>query len=932
MITQNAPNTSDLTQFHKTESLSGNPKLIPVSESEPCRHCGKPDWCYRIGELEVCKRDKLAEGWHKTSKHDGQGTYYLAPTVNRQKQPRPKQTRFFNYQSRDGKELVRVVRTDDGTGKKKIWQEHYQDGTWVKGLGNVKREDIPLYNYWAVSVAHAAKCPVFVVEGEACADALRKLGIISTTNIGGSGKWTDTDSADLRNAIKGNELILCPDMDKPGVKHFLNIYKRHPDAKVLLPYPDSPLWDKLPESEGLDVADWIEEYHPGKDEILKSIMDITPEFIERLERQFNNTQPTEIVDETEITELDTSIIGNNSKSKKSPPADIIATEIAKHYQDKLIYDDVKGCWMSYGLEQPGVWQAITNATTESIIAKELDSREIVGYGSHKYVKDIIDKLRCIFIQRKWNEAPASDYLPFQNKVLNLKTREVIEHSPEFRFTWCLPREYDENAKDWSLIESWLDEVTGSNQEFKNIIVCFCNAVLKGRYELQKFLLTTGHGGTGKTTLQNLIVELIGERNVHTTSLSDFCGNRFETANAYGKRLVIFPDEDKYSGNLEHFKDLTGKGRLRIERKGKDADQSYQYMGMVMMASNYPVFVGEQSSAIQRRIITVPFTQTPQKVDHQLFEKLTSQLNAFTNYLLSLSDEFVTETLSGTQKSAGVSFMEWEQRMMTDSVAWWLNEFVIRDSNIKTQIGNNKNEAKDNGIANVTTLYGSYYQRCSDAGKTPKSNTEFSRHLKDLCNNILGWKEVEKHEGNRFNELIGLRLRKIGEDDHIPTVEEEYADKLEGLPSTPSTFQTQQAFEPSTAPSTIPSTIPSTGHGGGGTDSDSPAFITPEWRVEGKVEDGVEGQVEGSKPYQIRKVEGVEDERVFSTSIFDLPSFDKGDIVSYTGTRHASLLAGLILEVVECTGGQYCCKKPDGYYTTWLDVDELMIVENGKHRS
>ena len=44
----------------------------------------------------------------------------------------------------------------------------------------------------------ASNQTIFVVEGETCADALWELGIPATTNIGGSKKWTASNSKDLK--------------------------------------------------------------------------------------------------------------------------------------------------------------------------------------------------------------------------------------------------------------------------------------------------------------------------------------------------------------------------------------------------------------------------------------------------------------------------------------------------------------------------------------------------------------------------------------------------------------------------------------------------------------------------------------------------------------------------------------------------------------
>ncbi len=62
-------------------------KPIEVTKDNPCAHCGKPDWCYRLEPLSVCNRDAdPAPGWYKTSKTDDEGHYYYAP-INEKTSP-----------------------------------------------------------------------------------------------------------------------------------------------------------------------------------------------------------------------------------------------------------------------------------------------------------------------------------------------------------------------------------------------------------------------------------------------------------------------------------------------------------------------------------------------------------------------------------------------------------------------------------------------------------------------------------------------------------------------------------------------------------------------------------------------------------------------------------------------------------------------------
>ncbi len=234
--------------------------LQRVSQQTPCPHCGKPDWCYFLGVLSICKRgdSETAPGWRLTSKRDADGGRFFAPIEQQQKAIRPAQKRVWSYPNREGNPLVRIIRIDDGKGgKPKRWQEHWNGKAWVKGLKGVKREDIPVYRYAEIKEAIAEGKTVFIVEGESCADAMWSIGLPATTNIGGSGKWQPSDTADLVGMAR---TVLCPDRDKPGMKHMEAIAEEFPDAQWLYAFPYSPLWKKLPKSQGVDVADWIADY------------------------------------------------------------------------------------------------------------------------------------------------------------------------------------------------------------------------------------------------------------------------------------------------------------------------------------------------------------------------------------------------------------------------------------------------------------------------------------------------------------------------------------------------------------------------------------------------------------------------------------------------------------------------------------------------
>jgi len=250
--------------------------LFHASKTSPCPHCGKPDWCYFIGELSVCNREQPpATGWEATSKADKDGKIYYAP-IQPKKAIRPRKTRYWEYPARDGSPLVRVVRFDDGQGGKPNWNQQSwgkckssrQIG-WIVGTEGVARENIPIYRYAEVKRAVANNELIFIVEGESCADILWGLGLAATCNIGGSSKWRTTDTSDL----EGANVVIVPDRDKPGIKHAELLHQEFPGALWLYPFPESKAWENLPESKGLDIADWVEHHKLTAEDIKAAIGD-----------------------------------------------------------------------------------------------------------------------------------------------------------------------------------------------------------------------------------------------------------------------------------------------------------------------------------------------------------------------------------------------------------------------------------------------------------------------------------------------------------------------------------------------------------------------------------------------------------------------------------------------------------------------------------
>ena len=611
-----------------------------------------------------------------------------------------------------------------------------EEDKWVTGKG---KKPWPLYREAEVQEAIArGESTIFYGAGEQAVESFRKLGLTAFCNQGGEGTAIE-QIKDFLKTCKPPLLVVWADHDKQGKETKVKLLKASKAAGIRAVAIDP-------------LQIWLEM--PVKGDITNVLGDSgmePPEIIRRLEAEIYRA----------LNRREQTTVGLGQERQKLPAASAIAAELAERYYQQLAFDASASRFLSYEAESPGVWSELSDIAVQANIQAELDSRpQTIGNYNYHYVKSVIELLKGYLQGQGWDKP--TKLLPFRNGILNLETHEFLPPAPYHRLTWTLPRDYNPSLTNWDRISEWMDEVTGGDESAKNILCCWLNACIKGRSDLQRFLHLKGPGGSGQGTFMHLCVSLVGSMNVHSSTLVSWCENRFEPSNAYGKRLVAFWDQDQYQGKVGSFRSLTGEDLVRGEFKNKQAFQ-FEYTGMTMLSSNSPIFAKDTSSAMERRALIFPFSRpVALSKRRNLGAEFEPELAALTNYVLSITDEVVTQTLLQIVKpSAKVLEQTWETQIQEDSIAAWLNEYIIVDAKAETQIGSNKDKGE--------TLFGCYWQYCDRIGERPLPGNQFTPTLLDLCQNALKLK-VFKRRSNQFHYLVGLRLR-TSSDAHIPIWQE-----------------------------------------------------------------------------------------------------------------------------------------------------------------
>ncbi|PSF28491.1 DNA primase [Aphanothece hegewaldii CCALA 016] len=454
-------------------------------------------------------------------------------------------------------------------------------------------------------------------------------------------------------------------------------------------------------------------------------------------------------------------------SKKPPTPDLIARSLKEKYLDKWLWDNEHKTWQEYERKQKGVWNPVDDLYISVQVNLILEARGISGYGA-SYLKNIVELLRHQLYCHEWGEQKT--LLPFLDGVLDSETGQFSPHAPGHRLTWVLPRNYTLLNTNWGSIDRWLDEAVAGDMHHKRLVLCFAAAILRRRSDLQKFLHVIGLGGSGKTTLMNLFVAVVGEQNTASLDLETL-NEKDAIADLLGKVLLIFPDQDSCGKQVSNFKKITGQDLLRGRKLYKDAF-NFRFNGMVAITSNQPIFHAGSGRWLTRRALMVPFRQIicDEKV-RDLEKEFESELSAFTHYLLSIPESEIEAVLRGIAGGQKISLTLWESQVRSDGLASWVNEHLIHDPLAKTQIGSNAREWNDDHYnPDSSTLFGSYCWNCRNTLRSPLTKENFSANLLELLSATLGW-QVEKKKSNGMMVISGVRLRTNSDSDRL-TIEEQ----------------------------------------------------------------------------------------------------------------------------------------------------------------
>lgn len=392
----------------------------------------------------------------------------------------------------------------------------------------------------------------------------------------------------------------------------------------------------------------------------------------------------------------------------------------------------------------GVYKMMTDQEISNIILNALYDDMLWGYRTKKNVSDKVACLISIIPDLVLTEDHGY-YCNVKNGILNIYTRELLPHTPDFVSLVQCPVDYNPEAKCPTFMEcmdAWMD---GPERKEKELMLQqFCGYLLSSSMSHAKALFLVGDGGNGKSTFADTISMVMGNEATSRIDLEDLYG-MFGLKGLIGKRLNII---EEVSGNYyqsHKLKKLISGEELTINMKFKDQFK-FKPQAKFIFAVNTMPRVDDSSTATERRILVVNFNNNfrlnPNTALRFSNGMLAKELSGILNWMLDGADSLRTS-------GAFVNTIEQKATLV---------EYREENSSVEGFIGECL-EFEEGKITPARELYEEYKQYCQKDGRKFKGNIAFSKEMKAYGKRYGKFSMMERVNGHDLARFEGVIINK-----------------------------------------------------------------------------------------------------------------------------------------------------------------------------
>ncbi|MEC4615511.1 phage/plasmid primase, P4 family [Tsukamurella tyrosinosolvens] len=387
-------------------------------------------------------------------------------------------------------------------------------------------------------------------------------------------------------------------------------------------------------------------------------------------------------------------------------------------------------------------QAVYVALENAVVFSEDEADEPEGWNpTSRRVDAVLDALSAVVLLPDTVEPQdGQGFVAMANGILDVRTRTLFAHTPEYFSFTCLPYSYDPAATEAKALQGFLRSLWPDDPEPIALIQEWLGYIVSGDTGRQKGLLLIGPPRSGKGTILWLIMMLVGAVNAAGPTLASLC-QQFGMAPLIGKSVANVGDARLGSSTsttvlVERILSLIGEDEQQVDRKYRDPWTGKLRARLTIASNELPRFVDASAAVISRLLIAEMTNSFLGREDEHLKDRLASELPAILNWALDGLDR-LNANGKFTRPAASADTEQELEDLASPTKAF------VRD---ECTIGEGKSAVK-------VDMYRRWENWCLSHGHQAGSQAWFARNLK-ACG-ISGGKEST---GERRPIYLGVELK------------------------------------------------------------------------------------------------------------------------------------------------------------------------------
>lgn len=405
------------------------------------------------------------------------------------------------------------------------------------------------------------------------------------------------------------------------------------------------------------------------------------------------------------------ILFHNLDGKGNPTSvnDSRIFEYIKHTHHLFILGD-----MLY-IYDGGYYREDTRRSIGSTLIRGCMLEQFIKSNTIKRIYELIMQDASLDMEAEDTNRYAGNWINFKNGMYNAITGQLTHHRWDLYSTVQLPWEYDPKADHGSGVETekFLRYAIPNNED-REMLLEYAGLCCTIDTRQQKMLIMCGDGGTGKSTVINLIQDLVGKRNCSNVPMSKLT-EKFTVVFMMGKLLNACADlEIDALDDVSTIKQLIGEDEIKAEHKGKAVFSFENFSKMLFSTNELPLVRNEKTDGFYRRLLVLTMNEKPAKRDPDLKDRLKKELPYFLHICMqALKRMYHRGAILVSENSIKATQ---QLRNDSDTIEAFLSEKCVRGSS------SDQLERKD--------LYEKYAEYCKDWDRQSHTKNNFFKALRN----------------------------------------------------------------------------------------------------------------------------------------------------------------------------------------------------------